>query len=272
MPARPRALLLFVHGLGEHSGRYSNPVRYFTPRGWGCYALDYRGHGKSGGPRVHVLSFDEWVADLRAVHTMVRGLHPELPVFLVGHSQGGLVVLRYALRSPEGLPGIVVDSPFLGIHPSAQPSAPLRAAVAVLRALAPALRIPNTLDVRYLSRDPAVVEAYVRDPLVTGRVSSGWYSALLEALADAHAEAPTLRVPALVMASGADRLVDPEATRRFVERTPAGMVEFVRWEGLYHEAFNEPEKEQVFARMESWLETRLGSARRARAGASSSTG
>jgi len=194
---------------------------------------------------------------------MVRGRHPELPVFVVGHSHGGLIVLRYALASPEGLPGMVVNSPFLAIHPSARPSTVKAWAARIFVHLVPGLLQPSTVDPTGVSRDPAVVEAYKNDPLVSSTLSLGWYRALLEAQADVTARAAQLRVPTLIMASGADRLVDVEATRRFAARAPSELVEFVEWKGLYHESFNEPEKEQVFRRMESWLE-----ARRARGGAS----
>jgi acylglycerol lipase len=257
LPARPRVALLFVHGLGEHSGRYQHPGRYFAPRGFACYALDYRGHGKSSGPRVHVHSIDEFVSDVRAVHALVRERHPGLAAFVVGHSQGGLVVLRYALRHPEGIPGIVVNSPLLAIHPSSAPSAALRLVGRVLLAAAPGLLVPNGVDPRLVSRDPAEVEAYVSDPLVSTKVSAAWFAAVGRAQAEVRAEAGTLRVPALVMAASGDRLTDPDVTRRFAQDAPSGLLEFVCWEGLYHETFNEPEKEQVFRRMETWLEARL---------------
>ncbi len=187
---------------------------------------------------------------------MVRGRHPELPVVVVGHSHGGLIVLRYALASPEGLPGMVVNSPFLAIHPSVRPSAVKAWAARIFVHLVPGLLQPSMVDPSGVSRDPAVVDAYKNDPLVSRTLSLGWYRALLEAQADVMARAALLRVPTLIMASGADRLVDVEATRRFVAGAPAELVEFVEWKGLYHESFNEPEKEQVFGRMESWLETR----------------
>jgi alpha-beta hydrolase superfamily lysophospholipase len=256
-PDAPKAVLLFVHGLAEHSGRYRNPVDYFAPRGYGCYALDYRGHGRSPGARVHVASFDEYVADVRTVQRLAVERCPRLPLFLVGHSQGGLVVLRHALTHPEGVSGIIVDSPVLGVHPSSRPSAALKLLAGVLARVAPRLRLPSGLDATRISRDPAVVRAYLADPLVSRSVSSGWFMAMQETLALVHDAAPRFSVPALVMAAGDDRLVDSEATREWTVRAPRELVTFVLWEGLYHEAFNEPEREQVFRRMETWLDERL---------------
>lgn len=255
-PAAPKAALLFVHGLAEHSGRYEGPARHFAARGYTGYALDCRGHGRSPGRRVHVSSFDEYVSDLRTVEALVRARHPDLSLFLVGHSLGGLIVLLHALRSPGGRPGIVVNSPFLGIHPDSKPPAILRLAARLLAAVVPRVLLPSGVDPRFVSRDPDVVAAYAADPLVSSWVSAGWAAALLAAFADAHRQAASLGVPALVMASGADRLVDTGATRRWVSQAPSALVELVVWDNLYHESFNEPEKQQVFAKMESWLEAR----------------
>jgi acylglycerol lipase len=255
-PQDPRAVMLVVHGLGEHSGRYLHLGSHFSERGFVVLALDYRGHGRSDGPRVHVECFDEFVEDLALLRDKARAEYPSLPLLLVGHSQGGLVVLRSALQSPEALAGAIVSSPLLGVHPSSRPGPLLEAASRVLSSLAPGLRVPNNVDARLVSRDPSVVEAYRRDPLVSRRVSSRWFTSLLEAIDDTFERAPWLRVPLLLMSSGGDRLVDPEAAARWASRAPSGLVEYVRWDGLYHEMFNEPEQAAVFARMLSWWQER----------------
>jgi len=257
VPPDPRAALLLVHGLGEHSGRYDHVARRFAARGFACHALDVRGHGRSPGLRVHVDRFVEFVGDVAAMRAQLREAHPRLPLVLVGHSQGGLIVLHSALAAPEGLAGVVVSSPFLGIHPSSRPSALLAAAARVLSRLAPRLRLDNGVDPTVLSHDAEVVKAYVGDPLVSTRVSARWFTEILAAHEAARAKAAQLAVPALVMQSGSDRLVDPAATRGWAAAAPAGLVEYVEWEGLYHEMFNEPERETVFAHMERWLDQRL---------------
>jgi alpha-beta hydrolase superfamily lysophospholipase len=255
-PESPRMALLFLHGLAEHAGRYLNPARYFAPRGYACYAFDYRGHGRSPGPRVHVDQFDEFVGDLRSVEAFVRSRHPQLPLVVVGHSHGALVAMCAALGEPPSERPVILTSPFLAPHPDLVPSGMLRLAGRVLRRLAPRLLIHNHVPAERVSRDPAVVAAYAGDPLVSHTVSSGWYAALVRAQADVFARAPEWRAPALVMAGGADRLVDVAATQRFAARVPDGRLELIVWEGLYHEIFNEPEKEQVFKKMEDWLKAR----------------
>ena len=162
-PERARAALLFVHGLAEHSGRYADPARFFAARGYACYAVDLRGHGRSPGPRVDVSSFDRFLADVGAMRALVCERHPAVATFLVGHSQGGLLVLQHAMRHPEGLAGVVASSPLLAVHPAALPSRARALGARVLRRVAPRLRIPSGLDSRWLSRDPEVVAAFCRE-------------------------------------------------------------------------------------------------------------
>jgi alpha-beta hydrolase superfamily lysophospholipase len=257
LPEAPRALLLVVHGLFDHGGRYLSLARHFTRLGYGCYAPDLRGHGRSAGPRVHVDRFDEFVGDLETIHRTTRGLHPELPLFLVGHSHGGLVALLHTLRRPEGYRGIVLSSPLLGFNASSGPSAARLLQARLLDLAWPSLRLAVVVPAGFLSHDRQIVEAYLGDPLVGRKASPRWLLSTMAALEEAHRRASELRLPALVMAAGDDRLVDAGATARWADAAPRGRVDYVRWDGLYHEIFNEFEKEAVFDRMERWLEARL---------------
>lgn len=257
-PGRPDGVLFFVHGLAEHSGRYENPVRFFVSRGWTCFAIDYRSHGKSPGPRVHVDSFDEFLSDVAEGHRLARIRYPDSKVVLVGHSQGGLLSILYAESNPDHLDGVVVSSPFLGVHPDSKPSPIMHAASKFLSKVSPKMMFSDVADPAFLSRDPAVAEAYVGDSLVSNRVSVRWATSAVDAQRKALAEAPLMTVPTLVMQAGADRLVDPEATRTWIASAPADLVEYVEWDGYYHELFNEPllERKQVFDRMAAWLDAR----------------
>jgi alpha-beta hydrolase superfamily lysophospholipase len=256
-PEAPRAVLLVVHGLAEHAGRYRHVAERFAARGYAVDVPEYRGHGRSPGPRVHVERFDDFVDDVAAARRRLVAELPRLPLLLVGHSQGGLIALRETLRDPAGLAGLVLSSPFLGMHPSLQPGPLLAAAARVLDVVAPRLRLPNHVDPSILSRDPAVGRAYAADPLVSHRVSSRWYMEMRRALADTHARAHALAVPALLMVASEDRLGDPAAAARWAAAAPPALIELVRWEGFFHELFNEPERERVFEGMDAWLEQRL---------------
>jgi alpha-beta hydrolase superfamily lysophospholipase len=257
-PASPHAAILIVHGLGEHSGRYGATAAVLNTAGFAVHAVDYRGHGRSEGRRVHVDDVDDYVADVRAALEEVRRRDPGVPVFLLGHSQGGLIALELALDDPAAIDGLVITSPFLAVHPASRPSTLVRALARVLLRLAPRLPLPTSIDVRVLSRDPAVGEAYARDPLVSHAASAGWLRAIGRAQRDVRAGASRLRVPTLLMASGDDRLVDAEATRQFAREAAPAIVEFVWWDGFYHEMLNDLGREQVLARIGDWLAKQTG--------------
>lgn len=257
VPEEPAASLLIVHGLAEHSGRYENTASHFVGRGLACYAFDLRGHGQSGGRRVHVDRFEDYLADVDAAADLVRKNHPGLPFFCLGHSMGGLIVILKSLDHPDGLDGSIVSSPLLAPHPSAEPSAVTRLASGLLSKLAPRLLISSGLDTSALSHDESVVEAYVNDPLVSNKVSARWFTSTMQAAAKARGEAPGLKIPMLLMQSGDDRLVAPDATRIWAGAAPMDLVEFEWWDGFYHEMFNEPGRDRVFARVDRWLSQRL---------------
>lgn len=257
VPEQPRAVLAFVHGLGEHTGRYDNPFNAFVPRDYACYVVDLRGHGESDGGRIHVDDFDEYHRDVNALLKLIRERHPELPIFLVGHSMGGLVTLRYVLAHPERVRGTVVSGPGLGTHPKLEPSAFIKVAARLMNRFRPHQLFDANVDPALVSRDSEVVKIYRVDPKVGRKVSARWYASILQAMDDANARANDLQRPTLVMYGTADQLVDPAAIQRWADAAPAEHVESVAWDGLYHEIFNEPEKDQVFERMAAWLDQHL---------------
>ena len=256
----PRGVIVIIHGLAEHCGRYRETGEFFAANGWAVYACDLRSHGLSPDPpaagRVHVNRFNDFLLDTDALVERARSRHKNLPVYLLGHSMGGLVTILYAIQKPQKLAGAVVSSPALGTHPDFKPPLYLQLMVGILSRLAPRLRVESNLDAQAISRDQAVVEAYLKDPLVSKKVSTRWYAEIIKSMKAAHESASSLKTPMLVMQSGDDRLVDPAAPARWVEETPAGMVESVLWDGLYHEMFNEPEKGQVRSKVLDWLVTR----------------
>lgn len=257
IPENPKAVLLFVHGLAEHSGRYVRTATHFAGRGVACYAPDLRGHGESQGLKVHVDRFDDYLDDVDAALSLIRERHAGLPIFLVGHSMGGLIAIRHVLLKPGAVRGAVVSSPLLGFHPEADASAVTKLIARLLSAIAPHTLVPSGLDPGTLCHDRSVVDAYVQDPLVSHKVSARWYASTSKAMAETRARAGSLQVPLLLMQSGGDRLVDPEATRRWARAAPEKLVRFVWWDGFFHEMFNEPEREQVLARVDAWLDEQL---------------
>lgn len=248
----PTGVLLISHGLGEHSGRYGNVVDALVPDGWAVYALDHRGHGRSGGRRAHVDSYADWLADFDAFRRVVVARHPDLPVFLLGHSMGGQIALAYALDHQDDLRGLVLSAPAL-----ASDAVP-KAAVPVLKLLgrvAPTLR-PAGIDTTKISKDPAVVAAYQADPLVhSGKPSLGLSVALFDQFDVLPERARGLRLPLLLQHGTVDELTNPSGSR-LLEQTSGSPDQTVHWyEGYWHEIYNEPERETPLKDLREWLAT-----------------
>lgn len=251
----PKAVLLLVHGLAEHSGRYQNVVEYFVPRGYAVYGLDHPGHGKSDGVRVYVEGFGDYLQPIETYLGMIRAWHSDRPVFLVGHSMGGLIAAVYLLEHQEQFRGAVLSAPAVKVSDSVSP---LTIAIGKLLArLLPQAGI-LALDSSAISKDKAVVSAYINDPLVyTGKVTARLGAEMLAAMQRVTAEAETLRLPLLLLQGSDDRLVDPAGARMLYEKARSTDKTLKVYPGLYHEVFNEPEREQVFADMEAWLQAHL---------------
>ena len=254
LPADYDRVMVIAHGLGEHSGRYGNVVEYFTPRGFAVYALDHRGHGRSGGRRGHAGSFDDYLEDLDRLVRIAAGDEEGKPLFLVGHSLGGLIALAYTLARPDRLDGLIVSSSALKLK-VAVPG--WKAALGkFFSRFIPTFTMGSELNPDDVSRDPAVVEAYKADPLVHDRVSARFFQEFVGAMEKVGGDAHRLTLPSLVLQAGADRLVDPDGSREFFAKITNEDQELKIYEGLYHEIFNEKERGQVFADMERWLEGR----------------
>lgn len=231
----PRAILLIAHGFGEHSGRYQNVVNYFVPRGYAIYALDHRGHGRSDGERVQVQHFTDYLADLKTFFDIVLAEHPEQKIFLVGHSMGAAISTAYASIHQDELHGLVLSGGGL-----ATDKAPPRLANLVLH--------------ETLSRDPAVVEAYVNDPLVYhGPPPTGRESAMAQMREQLPEMAGKIRLPVLIMAGYASPLGDGPRSEALFERVPSADKTLKLYPELMHEIFNEPEFPEVLGDLEHWL-------------------
>ncbi len=246
----PTGVLLICHGLGEHSGRYRNVVDAVTPDGWAVYALDHRGHGRSGGRRAHLDDYADWLADFDTFRRHVAGRHPGLPVFLLGHSMGGQIALAYALDHQADLKGLVLSAPALASNAVPKFAVPV---LTLLSKVAPTLR-PAGIDGTKVSKDPAVVAAYQADPLVHQGNPTLGLSARLFAQFDVLPErARGLTLPLLLQHGTDDVLAEPAGTR-LLESTSGSPDQTVRWyEGLWHEIYNEPEREAPLADLREWL-------------------
>ncbi len=249
----PRAAVLLAHGYAEHLGRYQEFVAHLGARGFAVAGIDHRGHGGSGGPRGHCESFDELVADLRALADMADGWWPGVPRLLFGHSLGGLLAVVYLLRHPETVRAAALSGPAIRV-PDAAPRA-VQSLALLLGRIAPRLPLRSNLDERLLARDPAVGAAYVADPLVHRRATAGFFRAVRAAQAQALAEASRLRVPLLILQGDADRIVDPSGAADLAARLRCEH-ELVMLPGYYHELLNEPREERaaVLTLLDAWFD------------------
>jgi acylglycerol lipase len=249
-----RGSVVLVHGLGEHCDAYPRVLNRLLPAGFTIYAFDLRGHGRSPGKRGHIASWDDYRQDLRAFVSFVQGRAPGPRLFLLGHSLGGVIALDYAMRYPEGLRGVVVISPALGevgISPAK------RALARVLSRLWPTFSLATGLDTTALSREPKVVAAYERDPLVHDRGTARLGSELMTTVKELHARAADLRVPLLIQHGDADRIAKIDGSREFVASAGVPDKELRIYPGGYHQLHNDLCADEVTADLVNWLEARL---------------
>jgi len=250
-----KAVLLIAHGLAEHSGRYMNLVNHFVPLGYAAYGFDHIGHGKSDGQSVFVKRFEDYTKTLKVFYDLVRQENPAKPIILIGHSMGGLISAYYLLDHQADFKASVLSGPLIKTTDNAPPV--LIFIGKILSALAPKAGLLK-LEAEGVSRDPAVVEAYINDPLVfTGKMTARLGAELLKAMQRVTNEANKITLPLMIIQGGADRLVDPAGAQMLFEKVGSAEKGLKIYDGFYHEVFNEPEHEQVMIDVEKWLESRL---------------
>lgn len=251
-PASPeRAVVLVSHGLGEHGGRYAALAEDLAEHGITVHAIDHRGHGHSGGRRGHVAHFGEFVRDFETFRAAIAKEHPAAPLFLLGHSLGGLIAIHHLQQHPEaGYRGAVLSAPLVGIAVEA-PKWKV-ALSGFLSRWVPWLPFHNSIDTAMLSTAPGYDEAYRADTLLHNTITPRLYTEMVRAIEAAFAAKDAIRVPLLVLAPTADRVVLPEAVARFASACP-GEVEVRRYEGFRHESLNERDRHRAVADVAGWL-------------------
>jgi acylglycerol lipase len=246
-----QAVLLVVHGLGEHCGRYMNVVHHFVPLGYAVYGFDHIGHGKSDGAREFVDRFEDFTDTITIYYEMVKGWQTGRPVFLLGHSMGGLIASYYLLDHSADFRGAVISAPSIKVSDSIS-----RATITIgkiLSILTPKAGVLK-LEADGISRDPEVVMAYVNDPLVFhGKTPARLAAELLKAMLRVTAETERITLPFIVIQGSEDKLVDPAGAQMLYDKAGSKDKTLKVYEGLYHEVFNEPERARVLKDVETWL-------------------
>ncbi len=258
MPAEPTRVLVLVHGFAEHTGRYDEMAMYFAVRGFAVHAYDQAGHGRTAGARGHVDRFDRLVDELARFIELVGLDHPGLPITLVGHSMGGLVVAAAAAFARPGVDRIILSGALLHMGGGGGLRRQISlVASRVLSVLAPRVGFATGLDATGLSRDPEVVRCYLEDPYVKDRMSARFAAGLSQWVARVAPAAGRVERPVLILHGGADPICSPLGSQRFHAglAPPLAEVSGLRiYPDLRHEIFQEPEREEIWQEMLDWLD------------------
>jgi alpha-beta hydrolase superfamily lysophospholipase len=241
--APARAQVVISHGFAEHSGRYAHVAEVLNGAGFSVWAPDHRGHGQSEGERADIESVAAAVADLDLMVDHVRSAIPEGPLFLVGHSMGGLIAAAYAEDHQDRLSGLVLSGALLFVAPE-------------IAALAELEEIPDLGLADAVSSDPAVVQAYKDDPLVYLGPPPRRFIESFAQVEEVRSRLKELTLPILAMHGSGDLLVSPQALRDLVASVSTEDLTSVLWPGLWHEIFNEPRKDEVISTMVRWIAER----------------
>ena len=254
-PIEPLGVVILCHGFGEHARRYDHVAQRFGEGGLLTYALDLRGHGRSGGKRVYLKDIDEYADDFHHLVGIATAANPGLKRVVLGHSMGGGVVFTYGVEHPDDYALMVLSGP--AVYAQDEVSPVMIAVAKVLGSVLPGLPVEE-LPADAVSRDPQVVAAYEADPLVHhGKLPAGIAKALIGVGETMPQRAASLTAPLLVVHGGQDKLIPVAGSRRLVECVGSTDVNLKVYPELYHEVFNEPEQAVVLDDVVSWIEVRL---------------
>ena len=251
-----KAVLLLVHGIGDHSDYWANLVNHFVPEGYAVCGYDHRGHGKSEGLGGYVEKFQYYVDDLKTFVEIVRGEYVGTKIFMVGISMGGLIATTYSTEYQHELSGLLLAGPLLTPESVCSP---------LLMPLARLLSLPlpklgvEALDLSAISQDKTAVDTALNDPLVyKGKNTARLGAELLKATQKLSVRMPEITLPLLIMHGTADRICSPEGSKTLYELASSKDKTLKLYEGFYHEIFNEPQREQVFTDIQEWLSAHIG--------------
>ena len=245
-----KAHVLLVHGANEHIGRYSHVIDALNTAGYTVTGVDLRGHGRSYGKRGHTMAWGDYRDDLRA-----GAKKAGCPVFVLGHSMGGLVAADTLIDPQFEVRGLILSNPLFGL--AFTPPVVKTTAAKLMSKILPALSLGNEVVVENLSRDPEVQTAYKTDPLVSKTLSPRWYTEMLCAMGRLERDGKNIKYPTLLLQGSGDKITSVEAAADIVNNFGSQDKTTKCYEGLYHEILNEPEKELVLADIIAWLDSKI---------------
>jgi alpha-beta hydrolase superfamily lysophospholipase len=244
-----RAVVVLVHGLGDHIQRFEYWSDLFCQEGVAFTGVDLPGHGRSGGKRGHIESYRLLDEMINILLDSCRKTFPGIPLYLYGHSLGGGIVLNYIVKNNPRIKGAIVTSPWLKL--SFEPPKSKVILASIMKNIMPGLVQPSGLNISYISHDPAVIERYKNDPLVHDRISVSLFDGAMKAAKNSLENAAQLKVPLLLLHGSDDQITSPEGSREFSQKS--GKTDLKIWPGGYHELHNEPFKDEVFKYIINWI-------------------
>ena len=252
-PETVKAVVVIVHGMGEHSGRYQHVATKLADNEFGVIAFDHFGHGKTAGKRGHNPGFNYVLESITELIDKATEIFGNKPIFLYGHSMGGNAVINYTLRKEHNLKGTIATSPFLKL--AFQPPAWKLSLGKIMQKIAPSITLGNELDANDVSRDFIEVKKYIDDPLVHDQVSPNYSLSFIDAGEWAINNAATLKTPMLLLHGTGDKIIDYKGTEAFANNTPKASLKL--YKDAYHELQNDLCKEEMLQDVVNWLNSQL---------------
>lgn len=254
---KPKAFLVWIPGFAEHKDRYTHFGGWIAEKRISFAAVDLRGHGESDGKRGFIKKFEDYFQDVDALLKWSREVSTDVPFFFGSHSMGGLVASRYLERGQLSRPidAAVMTSPFLGL--GVPVPAWKRGLANTISGIIPSAAVPAGLDPALLSHDQAIVDAYVKDPLVFNNATARWFTEVVKQQAQVVSDAKNVKLPIFVGQGGGDQIVDVQATRDFFQALGSADKKYEEYEGYYHEVLNEVKKERVYSDIAEFIEKHI---------------
>ncbi|UCE98181.1 MAG: lysophospholipase [Dehalococcoidia bacterium] len=251
----PRTIVFIIHGLAEHSGRYTEIATFLVEENYCVFCHDHQGHGFSGGSRGYIRHFATYTKDLISFIDIISEKYPHIPIFLLGHSIGGTIAIDYCIENQGNVDGLILSAPTLLKGESIKKWQIILAKI--LSVIAPKAGV-DRLDSSTISKDPAVVNAYRNDKLVySGKLSARLGSEILKTIELLPQEMNKIKLPVLIMQGSEDKLVSPDGSKKTFQMVSSTDKTLKIYEGLYHEIMNEPEKDMVYKDISEWISKRL---------------
>ena len=253
--AKAKGVVLLVHGLGEHCQRYEHLAAYLNQAGYAMSSMDLPGHGKSDGARGHADNFDVFQNAVLQLYKRTKASIPKLPIFLLGHSMGGLIATRLLLDHQDKFKGAMLSG--AAIQSPQEPSALQVTIIKLVAKLFPKAKM-LALDASAISRDPIVVEKYMADPLVSKeKLSAQFLVSMTNAMQECQDKADKINLSIKIMHGSSDVMTAAAGSQLLHDSVSSSDKQITIYQGLFHEIFNEPEGETIFAEMVSWMDARI---------------